>query len=188
MTRPVPPVTAAWLERVALHYLDRYNASSAMLRRVLARRVEKRARLRDEPPADHTEIIEETVRRALRAGLVDDARFAVARLATLRRRGVSTKAAGAALAVKGVDRAVVAQALAREHDETEPDQDSEAKAAQAYARRRRLGPHRRPEARAAHRDRDLAAMGRAGFPYTIARAVIDAEGDDLSSSHPDADA
>ena len=44
--RAMAPVTAAWLERVTTHYLDRYGASSEMLRRVLARRIERRCRSR----------------------------------------------------------------------------------------------------------------------------------------------
>lgn len=175
--RPTPPVTAAWLERVALHYLDRYSATQEMLRRVLARRVAKRSRERDEEASQHSGLIDETVARAVRAGLVDDERFTTARLATLRRRGASTRGAGAALAAKGVDRAVVEAAFAAEQEEAEDSDIIEATAAQAYARRRRLGPHRRPEARAAYRERDLAAMARAGFSYPVAKAVIDATDD-----------
>lgn len=51
----------------------------------------------------------------------------------------------------------------------------EEQAAQAYAKRRRLGPYRRPDQRAAHRDRDLAALARAGFAYGLARRVVDRE-------------
>mgnify|MGYP007004680707 CR=1 FL=1 len=47
----------------------------------------------------------------------------------------------------------------------------------AYAKRRRLGPWRRPGTREAHRDRDLAAMARAGFPYGLGRRVIEADPD-----------
>ena len=179
--RPPRPVSAAWLERVALHYLDRYSASTEMLRRTLARRVEKRARARDEDPAAFAEMVEETVARALRGGLVDDARFAQARLATLRRRGTSTRGAGAKLAAKGVPRAVVAAVMEGEReaavDGSSDEADVEARAAAAYARRRRLGPHRPPKTRAHHRARDLAAMARAGFGYRLARSVIEAQDD-----------
>ncbi len=172
--RPAPPVTAAWLERVALFYLDRYSATQEMLRRVLGRRVAKRTRERGEDPGTHAALIEEIVTRAVRAGLVDDARFTAARLATLRRRGASTRGAGAALAAKGVDRALVEAALAAERDEAGDGSEIEVDAAAAYARRRRLGPHRRGEIRAAYRERDLAAMARAGFSYPVAEAAIDA--------------
>jgi regulatory protein len=53
---------------------------------------------------------------------------------------------------------------------------AELEAAATYARRRRLGPHRRdPEARAERRERDLAALARAGFSYAIAQQIIDAD-------------
>ncbi|MDE0409722.1 MAG: RecX family transcriptional regulator, partial [Alphaproteobacteria bacterium] len=45
----------------------------------------------------------------------------------------------------------------------------------ALARRRRLGPWRDPAERAARRQKDLAAMARAGFRLDVARQVIDAE-------------
>src|SRR3712207_6913650 len=50
--------------------------------------------------------------RSLRSGLIDDARYAEARIATLRRRGGSRRAIEAKLAAKGVDRSTIAAALA----------------------------------------------------------------------------
>lgn len=176
--RPEPPVTPAWLERVALHYLDRYGASSEMLRRVLVRRVERRCRSRGEAPEDHAGLIAETVARAQRAGLIDDARFAAARLATLRRRGTSTRQARAKLSEKGIDADTIAATISDETEEAGAEADTERQAALAYARRRRLGPHRPPGAREPNRERDLAAMARAGFPYALARAVLGADPDE----------
>jgi regulatory protein len=49
---------------------------------------------------------------------------------------------------------------------------SELESAQAFARRRRLGPHRKPETREAYRRKDLMAMARAGFDYDTASRVI----------------
>ncbi len=83
-----------------------------MLRRVLARRVERRCRSRDESADAHAGLIEETVARAQRAGLIDDARFAAARLARLRRRGTSTRQARAKLSEKGIDADTIAAAIA----------------------------------------------------------------------------
>ena len=54
--------------------------------------------------------------------------------------------------------------------------DPELERAVAYVRRRRLGPMRHdPEQRRARRERDLAAVARAGFPFGVALRVIDAE-------------
>jgi regulatory protein len=174
---PPKPISPTWLERAALHYLERYSASTEMLRRTLARRVDKRARLRGEDPAAFAEMIAATVARAVSAGLVDDARFADTRLATLRRRGTSARGVSAKLAAKGVPRDVVEAALEAER-EAMPDGEAAAiedQAARAYAKRRRLGPYRRPDLRAAHRDRDLAALARAGFAYDRARRIVDME-------------
>lgn len=173
--RTAPPVTAQWLERAALHYLERYGASSEMLRRTLRRRVDKRARARGEEAEPYLPLIEETVARAVRAGLVDDARFAATRLATLRRRGTSTRGAGAKLAAKGIDRTLIAATLAAEEEEAGESRDHELEAARAYARRRRLGPFRPAADRAERRARDLAAMARAGFSIGLARDVIEAD-------------
>ncbi|OYW99178.1 MAG: hypothetical protein B7Z14_12660 [Bosea sp. 32-68-6] len=59
--------------------------------------------------------------------------------------------------------------LASEEDELE--------AARKAARRKRLGPWSRGD-RAASRQKDLAALARAGFNMTTARAVIDGAGDE----------
>lgn len=173
--KPPPPVTPAYLERAALHYLERYSASVAMLRQTLRRRVDKRCRLRGEEAGAFAEAIEATVARAVSAGLVDDARFTAGRLASLRRRGASARALSAKLAAKGVSREQVASAMEHERETADEGVDLEEAAAQAYAKRRRLGPWRRPGTREAHRDRDLAAMARAGFGYALGRRVIEAE-------------
>ncbi len=170
--RSARPVTAAYLERAALQYLERYGASSEMLRRVLVRKVRLRCRLREEEPEPFLALVEATVARAQGGGLVNDAAFAAARAATLRRRGGSTRRIAQALAAKGVGADEVATALAGDADAPPPEVAEEA-AAFAYARRRRIGPYRAPAAREAHRERDLAALARAGFAYGLARTVVD---------------
>ena len=165
--RPPRPVTPAYLERAALSYLERYASSAENLRRVLKRKVERRCRLRGEDAAGFAGLVDEVVAKTIRTGLVDDSRYTQARVATLRRRGGSTRAIRAKLAHKGVDRDTVAAAL-------EGEDSDEPAAAHALARRRRLGPYR-PRDRAAFREKDLASLARAGFPFGIARAVIDGE-------------
>lgn len=173
--KPPGPVTPAYLERAALHYLERYSASVAMLRQTLKRRVDKRCRLRGEDASAFAEAIEATVARAVGAGLVDDARFTAGRLAALRRRGASARAVSAKLAAKGVSREEVAAAMETERERADEGVDLEEAAAHAYAKRRRLGPWRRPGTREAYRERDLAAMARAGFGYALGRRVIESE-------------
>ncbi len=78
------------------------------------------------------------------------------------------------LAAKGVSREIVAAVIEAER-EADPEADSEETAAWAYAKRRRLGPYRLPDKREAYRERDLASLARQGFPFALARRIVEAE-------------
>lgn len=166
--RPPRRVTADYLRRAALRYLERYAAPAAQLRRVLARKVAVSCRHHGEEPAAYDAMLDDVVARCVGSGLVDDRRFAEARAASLRRRGSSARLVSAKLAAKGVGRELAGEVSATGLEE-------EVAAARILARRKRLGPWSRGE-RAASRDKDLAAMARAGFSYAVARAVIDGAG------------
>ena len=163
-------ITPDYLQRAAMHYLERYSAPAAQLRRVLARKIALSCRHHGEDPATHAAALDDVVSRCIGSGLVDDQRFAEARAATLRRRGRSARAVAATLTVKGVGRELAARASSVGDEE-------ELTAARKAARRKRLGPWSRGD-RAASRQKDLAAMARAGFSITIARAVIDGAADE----------
>ena len=172
MRRPKPPaISQSALEKAALHYLERFAASTEQLRKVLRRRVERAVRLGAEPEAVATARVdvEKLLERYLAAGLLDDRRFAEAQAQSLQRRGTSRLGIRQRLAAKGVERELVEAALAEDGEGT-----SELAAAGALARRRRLGPYRAPGSRAAFRQKDLAALARAGFPLEIARRVLGA--------------
>ncbi|MEI6560187.1 MAG: RecX family transcriptional regulator [Rhodospirillaceae bacterium] len=173
--QPPPPVTAERLERAALLYLERFSASAASLRRVLARRVERSARDHGSDPAEGAGWIEALILRYRQSGLLDDAVYAEAKAGSLRRRGASARAIRDRLAAKGVDTGIAAAALARTDQDSGHAESAEDTAALALARRRRLGPFRPEARRAEQRSRDLAALGRAGFSYETARRVIDAK-------------
>lgn len=166
------PLRRSSLENAALHYLERHASSVEGLRRVLARRVERAAR---EDRCDREEAagwLAEIVARFARSGLVDDRLFAEGKVASRRRRGDSARRIRMQLRDKGVDPEVIDRALADEDGEDR--RAAELEAAWRLARRRRLGPYRAAGQRPEHRDRDLAALARAGFDIDTARAVIDA--------------
>ena len=152
-----------------MYYLERHSAPAAQLRRVLQRRIVTSCRHHGQDPAYFSEIRDAVVARCVSSGLVDDARFAEARAATLRRRGQSGRVVAAKLSAKGVDRELVSRV-------TEGAVSAELDAARIAAKRKRIGPWRRPD-REFDRQKELAALGRAGFSMAIARAVIDADGD-----------
>lgn len=166
--RPPKPVTRDYLFRAAVHYLERYASSSGNLRRVLERKIMRRTRERGEEASEFTPFIDETLAKLIELKLIDDATFAEAKVASLRRRGASRRQLYAKLGQKGVDRETTRKAVAA-------DTTQEVDAALAYARRRRLGPFR-TERREEKRDRDVAALVRAGFSFTLAAATIDGLG------------
>ena len=156
------------LDRWALHYLGRYASSAENLRRVLTRRVRRRA---PEAVPAAAELIDALVLRYRESGLLDDAAYAAARVQSLHRRGESMRTMRARLAAKGVSAADVADAVSGLRA-VAPDPDLGA--ACAFARRRRLGPFRRADAEQADADhaRELAAFARAGFSRRVAEAVL----------------
>jgi len=169
-------ITPAYLENAALHYLQRFATSSANLRRVLMRKVQRAAEAHGDDPAEGAALVEALVARYQAAGLLDDRQYAAAKAASLQRRGTSSRAIRERLAVKGVDRDLISETVDRLHDE----EGGDLAAAAAFARRRRLGPFRPAAGRsgggaddaAARRNKELAAMARAGFAFDIARRVL----------------
>jgi regulatory protein len=161
------------LHDAALAYLARYASTEAGLRRVLERRIGRRARRADgdaEAVATQVEaaraIARDVVARLVAAGAVNDASYAESRARSLTRAGRSRRAVALHLAAKGVDPAVARNAL--------PDDDtSELAAALVLARKRRIGPFRAgaPPDEAGRR-RELAVLARAGFPEAVARQAL----------------
>jgi regulatory protein len=169
--RPAPkPVTPDRLRRAALYYLQRYSSSAEQLRSVLSRRVVRSCRHHGQDPASFEPVVAEIVASCIRSGLVDDARFAQARAATLRRKGRSARAVSAGLAAKGVARELVAATVSGGEAE-------ELAAALIAARRRRIGPWT-PPGRERDRQRQLGVLLRAGFAMAIARRIVDAADED----------
>ncbi len=162
--------TPEYLRNAALFYLGRYAGSSAHLRRLLLAKVARSAPAHGTDPQAGAAAVEALIAELLEAGLLDDARYAEDRALILFRRGASARAIRGALLAKGVASELIEPALERLGAEAA---EPEVAAALAYARRRRLGPYRSPQARAAMREKDLAALGRRGFGYDLALRVIE---------------
>lgn len=158
--KPVRVPTATYLENVALWYVQRFAATTVTLTRVLQRRVANAARAYpDFNAAPFKAVIESVVQKCVALGYVNDAAFAENKIASLRRKGGSTRAITAKLREKGITETVVV------------NEDDELAAAVRYIKRKRLGPFRtRAVENAAQKD--LAALARAGFSGAIARKAL----------------
>ena len=170
--RQVPrKVTKDRLRNIALYHLERYATSAQNLRRVLERRAFKAAMHHETDMAEAKSWVAEVVDALVRSGAVDDTRYAEGKAITMVRRGQSPTKVRAYLAAKGVSRETINAAIAAAETEFG---DAEILAARAFALRRHFGPFRRTEINDYIRKKELAALGRAGFCYDVARKVIDA--------------
>jgi len=164
-------ISKKYLENAALYYLQRYATSAENLRRVMMRKVRKSCAFHQVPAEDFAPLVDELVTRYMAVGLVDDAVFARARVASLRRQGHSSQAIAARLQAKGLSKSQIESALRLVDEDHE---DPEMTAALACARRKKLGPWRKtPLTDPKGRQKELAALGRAGFSYEIARRALD---------------
>lgn len=159
------------LENAALHYLERFSTSSENLRRVLMRRVWRSAHHHGTDTDEAAEWVDAVVEKMLARGFVNDRLFAEGRVRTLLAQGVPLRGIRMRLREKGVAGEIVDEVLRLVEAD---DGDVDFAAAVALAKRRRLGPFVTRGGREERRDKDLAALARAGFGYDVARRVIDA--------------
>jgi regulatory protein len=167
LLRPEP--TQASLREAALRHLARYAATQAQLVRVLDRRIDRwlASAGEDADPAAARTAARRVVADLVRAGIVDDAAYAAGRARTLLRTGRSARQVAVHLAQRGVDAAMVREAVPA-------DAERELAAALLLARRRRLGAYAAPGAMqdAAALRRALGAFARAGFSQGVSRLAL----------------
>ena len=169
--KPRPPLDQAKLDELALFYVGRFATTRAKLASYLQRKLRERG-WAGAGEADVAALVE----RFDRSGLVDDRAYAMAKAETLARRGYGKRRLAVALRSAGVDDEAGAPAL--DHAEREA-----AMAALRFAERRRFGPYAVSAGRDASapadarersklRDKQLAAMMRAGHGLTLALAIL----------------
>ena len=165
--KPRPPLDAARLDELALSYVGRFATSRAKLLIYLKRKLRERGWDGDgEPPLDGL------ADRLVRLGYVDDRAYALSKARSLTGRGYGERRVRQALSHAGI--AEEAAGDARDLAETEA-----VESALRFARRRSLGPFaaERPDPR--RREREMAAMIRAGHGFGLSRAIIDLNPGDI---------
>ena len=158
------PLSAARLEEMALAYVARFATSAGKLEAYLARKLRERGFEGEEH--EGRALCAALVERFERAGYIDDAGYARMKSDSLQRRGMGRRRIAEALGQAGIDADTAAEAMPGE---------AEARASVlACARRRRLGPFAREVvADRAAREKQVAALLRAGHSMTHARQVLD---------------
>lgn len=160
-------VTEQRMMNVALFHLRRYSASVAGMRRVLSRRIYRWVKDGAEVVGETDALLDKVIERLVSAGYLDDERLAAGKVASLRRSGNSARVISMKLR-----RAGVKQDLAKQATTNEGTKDADA--VWTWAKRKKLGVFRTKQ-REERRQKDLAALVRAGFSFRDAKAVVDAK-------------
>jgi len=162
--KPPAPLDVAALEALALSYVGRYATTRVKLAQYLTRKALTRG-WNDDDGTDIGSIVTPIVEKCSLLGYVDDAAFAVARGASLGRRGYGARRVAQALKAAGIDADDAAPAEAAAHEDA-------LAAAVAYAKRRHIGPFSRNRQEDVNeKRRGFAALLRAGHAPDIARRV-----------------
>lgn len=159
--RPPRPLDSARLDELALTYVARFATSRAKLEAYLTRKLRERGwEGEGEPP------VAALAERFVAAGYVDDAAFARAKAGSLLRRGYGQRRVSQALGAAGIDADV--------REEVRAGEGAQRRAALAMARKRGFGPFGRAPLDRALREKQIAAMLRAGHALDSARELVDA--------------
>jgi regulatory protein len=179
-------LTEQSIENAALHHCERFPTSSGHLTRLLMQRARRAEGFADTERELIEERIATVVARLKERGVLDDEAYARARAASLSRKGYGTRAIAQKLREKALEKEHIdaairtlssenaSSALASDGEEaTDPD----VHACFAYAKRRRIGPFRAGD-KGPHRQRDMAALARRGFAFSVVIRVLDTQIDD----------
>jgi len=181
--RGARPLDEAALRDLALSYVARFSTTAAKLETYLARKIRERGVAEDGEGRTSELDVTGLVTGFVEAGYVDDDAYARARSRDLTARGYGGRRVEQALWAAGVEEGVRADHA--------PDEAQARHAAALLARKRRFGPFARPEGaedadgfegvsggdpdeRRKLREKQVAAMLRAGHSYEHAAFIVDA--------------
>jgi regulatory protein len=154
-----PPLDPARLDELALAYVGRFATTRAKLCSYLSRKVRERGWAGDAPPG-----FEAIAERLAALGYVDDSAYALSKARSLTARGYGSRRVKQSLRAAGVGDEDCKPA--RELAESEA-----VESALRFARRRKIGPFGAGGADRAGRQREIAAMVRAGHGFQLANAI-----------------
>lgn len=171
--RPPKKITKTYLENAGLYYLERYASSSENFRRVMQRKIFRSAKHHEQNAEDFYPLLDEIIERYKSSGLLNDDLYCFSRVRSLYERGHSQRMIYTKLMQKGLTRDQITTAIAEyiEREGYNDQKECEYKAAEKYARKRRLGPYRIPPQPERY-EKDIAAMARAGFSYSVTKSVL----------------
>ncbi len=168
--KPPKKITEKYLYNSGLAYLQRFPAGTSHFRRVMSLRIDKSCNFHKEQLKDDClALLDKTIENFTRIGLLNDDAYLQGMVTSLRRRGLSTQAILSKLGQKSMAQDRVFSAL-HSHDSMRGLQNPDLAAAVMLTRRKCIGAFRKTLE--FERQKELAAMGRAGYDFDIAQKAL----------------
>ena len=163
------PLDRAGLNDLALSYVARFATSGAKLESYLQRKIRERGVVEGEDLDPHA-----VAQRLVELKYIDDEAYAASKAGSLLRKGYGGRRVEQALRAAGIDEGV--------RGEVAPGEVELRRAVIMLARKRRFGPFGKPltgdvEGRKL-REKQIAAMVRAGHGFDAARTVVEANSEE----------
>ena len=167
------PLDETALRDLALSYVARFATTGAKLEQYCARKIRERGVAEDEDGRTKELDVTGLVTRFIELGYIDDAAYARSKSRDLTARGYGARRVEQALWAAGVEEDV--------RGDSAPGEGESRRAAVLLARKRRFGPfgvapEEEPDHEARHkaREKQVAAMLRAGHLYDHVRFILEA--------------
>ncbi|WP_299196552.1 RecX family transcriptional regulator [uncultured Erythrobacter sp.] len=171
------PLDETSLRDLALSYVARFSTTGAKLEQYLARKIRERGVAEDEDGRARDLDVTGTVTRFIELGYIDDDAYARGRSRDLTARGYGARRVEQALWAAGVEEQV--------RSDNAPAEAECRRAAALLAKKRRFGPFAiaqdedmPSDQRHKQREKQVAAMLRAGHLYEHVRFILDASAED----------
>lgn len=174
--RKARPLDETTLKDMALSYVARFSTTGAKVEGYLARKIRERGVAEDDEGRTVSLDVTGLVTRLIELGYVDDDAYARSKSRDLTARGYGARRVEQALWAAGVEEQV--------REDHVPGEAESRRAAVLLAKKRRFGPFglhdddEAPEARHKRREKQVAAMLRAGHSYEHVGFILDAASED----------
>ncbi|WP_332310414.1 regulatory protein RecX [Altererythrobacter lutimaris] len=155
------PLDQTRLRDLALSYAARYATSAAKLESYLQRKIRERGVAEGEELNPRA-----IVERLVELNYVDDEAYARARSGSLMRRGYGARRVEETLRHSGISQEL--------REEIAPGEYAKREAAIRLAQKRGFGPYAKLAVDPARREKQIAAMARAGHDFGSARFIVEA--------------
>ncbi|MEE2755202.1 MAG: regulatory protein RecX [Myxococcota bacterium] len=167
------PVTYQMVERMAVHYLQRFPASRSRYKSIMRQKLKRYEHPTPPNDAQLAEWVQAAEAFCLRVGLLDDQALSNALARSYHRRGNSIRTVKAKLRRKGFDADTIQTAVEQFLTQFEGRvDDADLIAALRYLRKRRFGPFHPRELDWTQRRKQMAALARRQLSFDVCQRAM----------------